>query len=105
MALQKNIIYTTEAGEQINTTYHVLAAVFIDYKSPQGGNVVGIIQSYLDAADREANLHTTPYRRSIPLAGHQTETDFFLNLENESVLQKCYAALKNTPIFEGAEDI
>lgn len=105
MALQKEIIYTNSEGEQVNTTYHILAAVFIDYKSPQGGNVVGLIQSYLDAADREAHLHITPYRQTVPLAGHQTETDFFLNLENESVLQKCYAALKNTPIFEGAEDI
>lgn len=59
MALQKNIIYTTEAGEQINTTYHVLAAVFIDYKSPQGGNVVGIIQSYFRRRPRSKFTHYT----------------------------------------------
>ena len=104
MALQKDIIYATETGEQINTTYHILAAVFIDYKSPQGGNIVGIIQSYVDAADRKANLHITSYRQTVPLAGHQTITPFFLDIENESVLQKCYTALKNTELLAGAVD-
>lgn len=104
MALQKDIIYTNSEGAQVNTTYHILAAVFIDYKSPQGGNIVGLIQSYLDVADREAHLHTTPYRQSVPLAGHQTETNFFLATEDENVLQKCYTALKNTELFLGAED-
>jgi hypothetical protein len=105
MALLKNITYTNGDTGQVNTSYHILAAVWIDYKSPDGGNVVGLVQSYLDAADREQNLHTTPYRQTIPLAGHKTDTDFFLNLENESVLQKCYEALKNTPIFDGAVDV
>ena len=99
MALKKDIHY----GEQL-TTYHILAGVIIDYKSPDGGNIVGIIQSYIDAADREQNLHNTLHRQTVPLAGHQTDTNFFLALENESVLEKCYSALKNTPLFEGAED-
>ena len=104
MALQKDINYTTSTGEQIITTYHIIAAVFIDYKAPANGNIVAIIQSYPDLQDREENLHATPYRMSVPLAGHQTETPFFLGIENESILQKCYAALKNTELFQGAED-
>ncbi len=103
MALKKDINYNTLNGEVL-TTYHILAGVFIDYKAPNGGNIVAIIQSYKDAQDREENLHSTPYRVSIPLAGHQTEKEFFLVVENESVLQKCYEALKYTPQFIGAED-
>ena len=103
MALKKDIYYNTPNGEVL-TTYHILAGVFIDYKSPTGGNIVGIIQSYKNKADREENLHSTPYRMSIPLAGHQTDKEFFLALENENVLQKCYDALKTTPQFAGSED-
>ncbi len=99
MAIQKDVYY----GEQL-TTYHILAAVWVDYKAENGGNVVGLVQSYIDLSDREQHLYTTSYRQTIPLAGHMTETNFFLALENESTLKKCYDVLKTTPLFVGAID-
>lgn len=104
MALLKQIEYKDQNNNVLGiTNYHIIAAVVIDYKAPEGGNIVAIVQSYIDKKDRDDNLHGTPYRLSIPLAGHMTHRQFFLNIENENVLQKCYEVLKQNEIFLGAQ--
>lgn len=105
MALSKLIEYKDQNNMVLAiTSYHIIASVIIDYKAPGGGNIVAIVQSYVDKKDRDENLHNTRYRLSIPLAGHDAPNEFFLNIENENVLQKCYEALKQHKIFLGAQD-
>lgn len=111
MALKKSIMYQDPiTQEQVETTYHILASLFIDRKAPNENgswNVSALIQSYRNKQEREVALHETLFRQMINLAGHQTETN--LSWDNspkttEEIWQQAYDILKSTKLFEGCED-
>lgn len=111
MALKKSIMYQDPmTQEQVETTYHILAALFVDRKAPNENgswNVSALIQSYRNQQEREVALHETPFRQMVNLAGHQTETN--LSWDNspktaEEIWQQAYDILKSTKLFEGSED-
>lgn len=111
MALKKSIMYQDPITQkQVETTYHILASLFIDRKAPNENgswNVSALIQSYRNQQEREVALHETLFRQMVNLAGHQTEAN--LSWDNspktiEEIWQQAYDMLKSTKLFEGCED-